>query len=291
MKRVRPDSTATRPWRFSLPGACADAGIQCTDYLEKVESPLIESVLEATLAIRRSQRFDNFFFVGMNVVILVSVFVGFAKSYYLAGVFRAPLPNLLVHIHGAAFTAWIVLLIAQTLLVTAGRVDLHRRFGLFGFGLACLVVILGVLVATENLARNFASMPSATEFRAFYAVALSDMLMFSVLIYFAFRERFHPAAHKRLILIATLAILDAAFDRWPVPVPWWDDRITPLLCTYPLLLLLMAYDWWSTGKIQRATLWASAFLVVVQQGRDPFGHIAAWQSFAAWVYTHARPLV
>ena len=52
--------------------------------------------------------------------------------------------------------------------------------------------------------------------RAFYAVALSDMLMFSVLIYFGFRNRFNPAAHKRLILIATLAILDAAFDRWPI---------------------------------------------------------------------------
>jgi hypothetical protein len=39
----------------------------------------------------------------MAVVILATVFIGFARSYYLAGVFRAPLPNLLVHIHGAVF--------------------------------------------------------------------------------------------------------------------------------------------------------------------------------------------
>jgi hypothetical protein len=102
------------------------------------------------------------------------------------------------------------------------------------------------------------------------------MVMFSTLIYFAFRNRFNPAAHKRLILIATLAILDAAFDRWPIPVAWWDDRVTPLLCIYPLLLLLMGYDWWSTGKIQRVTLWASGFLIVVQQGRDLIGHTSAW---------------
>jgi hypothetical protein len=50
----------------------------------------------------------------------------------------------------------------------------------------------------------------------------------------------------------------------------------------------MGYDWWSTRKIQRATLWASGFLVVVQQGRSLIGHTAAWQSFATWVYTHAR---
>src|ERR1700722_2719449 len=63
------------------------------------------------------QHFDNLFFSGMAVLILVSVFVGFARSYYLAGVFTAPLPNLLVHIHGAVFSCWIVLLIVQTSLL------------------------------------------------------------------------------------------------------------------------------------------------------------------------------
>jgi len=155
------------------------------------------------------------FFSSMGVVILVSVFVGFGPSYYLAGLLRAPLPNLLVHIHGAVFSCWILLLIAQTSLVAAGRVDVHRRLGLLGFGLACLVVILGVLVATDAQVRHAAAGEAGVENRAFYAVALSDMLMFSTLIYFAFRNRSDPAAHKRLILIATLAILDAAFDRVP----------------------------------------------------------------------------
>ena len=243
----------------------------------------------ATVVIRQTNhRFENLFFSGMAVAILVSVFVGFAKSYYLAGVFQAPLPNLLIHIHGAVFSSWILLLIVQTSLVTAGRVDVHRRLGLLGFALACLVVILGVLVATDAQVRHAAPGEAGVENRAFYAVALSDMLMFSTLIYFAFRNRFNPAAHKRLILIATLAILDAAFDRWPIPVAWWGDRVTPLLCTYPLLLLLMGYDWWSTRQIQPVTLGASAFLVVVQQARNLVGHTAAWQSFAMWVYTHAR---
>jgi hypothetical protein len=244
----------------------------------------------ATRVIRKSNlRFDNLFFLGMGIVILVSVFVGFAPTYYLAGVFKGPaLPNLLVHMHGAVFTLWIVLLMVQIGLVGKGRVDVHRRLGMLGFGLACLVVVFGVLVATENLVRNYGD--GSVEFKAFYAVTLSDILMFSILVYFSFRNRFNPVAHKRLILIATLALLDAAYDRWPIPVAWWDDRVTPLLCTYPLLLLLMLYDWWSTGKIQRSTLWASLLLAVVQQGRDLFGHTAAWQSFATWVYAHARSL-
>jgi hypothetical protein len=111
----------------------------------------------ATGVIRQSnQRFDDLFFSSMAVVILVSAFVGFAPSYYLAGVFKAPLPNLLVHIHGAVFSSWILLLIVQTSLVAADRVDVHRRLGLLGFGLACLVVILGVLVATDAQVRHAA---------------------------------------------------------------------------------------------------------------------------------------
>jgi hypothetical protein len=57
----------------------------------------------------------------MAVVILVSVFVGFAHSYYLAGVFKAPLPNLLVHIHGAVFSCWIAL-VAMIVVVRADSV-------------------------------------------------------------------------------------------------------------------------------------------------------------------------
>jgi len=95
------------------------------------------------------RQYDNYFFSAMALLILATAFVGFARTYFLAGVFRAPLPNLLIHIHGAVFSSWILLLIAQTALVSAGRVDIHRRLGLVGFGLACLMVTLGVLAASN----------------------------------------------------------------------------------------------------------------------------------------------
>ncbi len=223
----------------------------------------------------------------MAVVILATVFLGFARTYYLAGVFKASLPNLIVHIHGAVFSSWIVLLIAQISLVAAHRVDLHRRLGLLGFGLASLMVILGLLAATDSFARHFAAGEPGVGARAFYAVPISDMLVFSTLIYFAFRNRFNPAAHKRLILIATITLLDAAFVRWPIPVAWWDLRVAQTCC-YPLLLLLIGYDLWSTRRVHRATLWACVFLVVSQQMRIPISRTAPWQGFAAWVQNLAR---
>src|SRR5437763_7985370 len=105
---------------------------------------------------RISRRSDDVFFSGMALLILATVLVGFARTYFLAGVFRAPLPSVIVHIHGAVFSSWILLLIAQISLVSAGRVDIHRRLGLVGFGLASLMIVMGILAASISLARAFA---------------------------------------------------------------------------------------------------------------------------------------
>ncbi len=100
------------------------------------------------------RRYDHLFFSAMALLMLGTVFVGFAHTYYLAGVFHAPLPSLIIHLHGAAFSCWILLLVTQTSLVSAGRVDIHRRLGVASFLLACLMIILGVLAATDSLARR-----------------------------------------------------------------------------------------------------------------------------------------
>jgi hypothetical protein len=134
------------------------------------------------LQFRRRYRFEHFIFSGMAFLILAFVFVGFSRTYYLAGIFKAPLPNPLVHIHGAVFTTWILLLVTQTSLVAADRVDIHRRLGLCGFGLACVMVILGLLVATDSFIRHATSPEMAAEMRTFNATPLAGMVMFCTLI-------------------------------------------------------------------------------------------------------------
>ncbi len=229
------------------------------------------------------RRYDHRFFLGMSLLMLASVFVGFAHTYYLAGVFPAPLPSLTIHLHGAAFSCWILLLVAQTSLVSAGRVDIHRRLGIAGFVLACLMVILGVLAATDSLVRQGG--PPGRDQLFFYIIPLTDMLIFATLVFSALRARCNPPAHKRLILIATTGLLIAAIARWPMMN---HNAIFAALVSYVFLIVLVGYDLWSTRKIHRATLWAGTFLIVVQQIRLPIGQSAAWHAFATWVQSAAR---
>ena len=230
------------------------------------------------------RRFDHFFFSRMALLMLATVFLGFARTYYLAGVFQAPLPSLIVHSHGAAFSCWILLLVTQTSLVSTGHLQTHRRLGVAGFLLASLMVILGVLAATDSLVRQAG--PAGRDPKFFYIIPLTDMLVFGTLIFFAFRARSNPATHKRLILVATTALMIAAIARWPI---WsYRDPIRATFVSYVFLLLLVAYDLWSTRKLHRATIWASAFLIFIQQIRIPIGKTAAWHAFATWVQTIAR---
>src|SRR5258708_39896468 len=97
------------------------------------------------------RRYDHVFFSAMALLMLATVFVGFARTYYLAGVFHAPLPSLIIHLHGAVFSCWILLLVTQPSLVSAGRVDFHSRLCLPGCLLQCSLVIVGVLQCTGSL--------------------------------------------------------------------------------------------------------------------------------------------
>ena len=231
------------------------------------------------------RRYDHVFFSAMAALMLVTVFIGFARTYYLAGLYHAPLPNGLIHLHGAAFSTWMLLLITQTSLVAAGRTDVHRRLGLAGFALGCAMIVLGVLAATDSLARH-AAQPSfaGLDPRTFYIIPVTDVVLFGVFLYLGLRNRTDCPAHKRYILLATTTLLLAATARWS----FLNSLVIADLVTYSFPILLAVYDLWSTRKIHRVTLWASAALIVVHQIRVPLGNTAPWHSFADWVLRLAR---
>jgi len=237
-----------------------------------VESPVIKAI---------PQKHEHLFFSGMSWFIAAIVFIGFARTYYLAGLFDAkPLPAAIVHIHGAVFTSWIALLVVQTSLVASDRTRTHRHLGLVGLGLAPLVVVLGVLVANEMLNRT-ATIPGFNS-PLIFAVALSEISGFAVPIFFAFRLRRRPAAHKRLILIGTIAMTTAGFGRWPVSF-LLHKPLPAMLAAFSLLVLLFAFDLLTMRRIHRATVLGSAWVVFIELSGFAIGHTVSWQSFAVHV--------
>lgn len=230
-------------------------------------------------ATRSSRRADDTFFLAMAIFSLGAVFLGFARSYYLAGIYHTHVPNLLIGVHGAVFTTWIVLLVVQTGLVAGRRIALHRTLGLFGAVLAASMVVLGLAAATDSLARGFA--PPGFPFgpRVFYARPVSEIIAFAILIGAGLWMRSNGPAHKRLVLLATITLLGAAISRWPFAIITRVHILTDLILCL-LLLLIAAFDLCSLRRIHRATLCGGIFILLIEVLVIPVGSTSAWQGFA-----------
>lgn len=227
------------------------------------------------------RKYDRQFFFAMTVLLAAVVAIGFAPTYYLAGGFQAPLPSRIVHIHAVVFSAWMILLMVQTGLISARRVGWHRKLGLAGFLLAIAMVVLVVLTAA-GLAVRVKGAPAMELVLGLLCVTFTDAFDFAVLAGFAYALRRDAAAHKRLIIIATVCLTRAAFFRWHVPILF--RQVYPAYAaTYVLLLLLAGYDLWSTRRIHRATMWGGLFLIVMGQLTRFIGPSAPWHAFAHWV--------
>ena len=217
------------------------------------------------------------FYLAMGVALLATVFIGFAPSFYLRGP-GPPLPRLLV-VHGVVFSSWLILFIAQTALVAAGRTDVHRRLGVAGAALALAMLGLGTLTALRSVAGASGSgLASQLEF---LAVPLFDMLLFAVLVGAALVRRRDPQTHKRLMLIATIGLLSPATGRmdWPAALRGTvSDFVVPDLFLVPLLV----WDLCTRGRPHPATVAGALALIGSQFLRTQLAHTDAWLRFAAW---------
>ena len=231
----------------------------------------------ATAAVsQRKVRSDDIFFPAMALLILGVVVLGFAQTYFFAGMLRAKLPNTLVHIHGALFVSWIFFLVLQTLLVAASKVKWHMTLGIGGVILPPLMIIFGVLTLFDSIRRNGTDVPP----ELLLVGDLDQLMLFAVLTSWALLARRDAASHKRLMILGTIALLGPAINRWPIPIGPFGS-ICVLLA---LPLLVVAYDFWSRHRIHRSTGIAYAIIAVGLLFGFPISRLGFWQQVIAWIH-------
>ncbi len=221
---------------------------------------------------------ERVFYSGMAILLCVCVFIGFSPTYFRAGMMRAPLPSPILHIHGAVFTLWMLLFVVQATLISARRVKWHRSFGTVAFCLPPIMIVLGVIAAIDALHRGVKIGPLDPAVSA--AIPLIGIIGFSFVIYASWRARRRPDAHKRLILIATMGLVAAAFGRFPwarIGLPPAAGAVTGLGI---LLLFLVVYELISIRRIHRSTMWAAPFMFASVALAVPIGMTTAWHAFA-----------
>ena len=227
---------------------------------------------------------ERLFYCGMALLVTAAVVIGFGPSWFMRGYMSSarPLTPLapLVIAHAVAFTAWMALFITQAGLISARQHKLHMRLGMATVGLAVVIVVLGILTGARSAA--IGSGPPDVPPLTWFAVPFLDMVAFSGLVFGGYVYRRDPQTHKRLMLCATLLMLQPGVGRMPLP----DTSLGMELGTLIAFLLatpLLAWDIVQRGRPHAATLIGLGALGAEQLVRLAIWRTEAWLDVAGFI--------
>ncbi len=193
---------------------------------------------------------------------------------------ETPPPRMVVHVHAFVFTTWLLILTAQVLLVVRNRVALHRRLGWFAAGWAGLMIVLGLWVAM--VAKGpVAAGPGSPQF---LAMNFGAILAFGALLLWGIALRGNPAAHRRVMILATIAILDPGYARlsqWLIREPasmtaWFVWNFYGNLL---IIGLMAAWDLWN-GRLMKQFVVGAVGLLALESLQVFLYHWAPWRVYA-----------
>ena len=230
------------------------------------------------------RRSKHRFFLMVAWFALAVIFVGFLKTFVLPSVrgsFHAPL---VVYLHGAFLLLWSLLFAAQSMLVQAGQVKRHRTLGAISLvlvpGVVFSTMAIGVFALRRDLAAGGGEIATSSLVGTF-----SSPLMFALLVMVAIAYRRKPEFHKRLMLLALIAILWPAFFRlrhyFPnVPRPdFWFAFVLPNM----VVLIAMLRDKLSLGRVH-PVYWTVGIAVVLENFAElMLFDSAGWRVLAHWL--------
>ena len=237
------------------------------------------SMATETAELRSKRRTHHHVVIALVAVIVV--FVGFSPTFYLNSYFQQRDLDALRIVHGIAFSLWPLMLAIQVFLAKIGRADLHRRFGPFGAVLAIVMVLLGTALALHAGRLGFQT-PGVPPAAVFLVVPIFDMAVFATLVSAAIVLRNRREDHWRLMVLATLSILPAAFVRIPI-LGLADPIVKAFAPAFALLLACVARDFVIVRRLHGAWVWGGLLFVLSVPLRLAIAGTTAWQNFAGWL--------
>ncbi|MCC7268692.1 MAG: hypothetical protein IT546_15325 [Caulobacteraceae bacterium] len=231
------------------------------------------------------------FYVWMAAAFVLIAFGGFIPTYWAKMATGSFTGAPILHIHGALFFSWTLFFLFQSWQVAAGRVLNHRNWGMAGISLATAMGITVILAAINsiNVAEAIGMGDAA---RRFSVVSLSALVVFAGLFGLAIAQSNKPEVHKRLMILASVPLAQAATARifqvamtppgavGPPPV---FVSLPPGLVVDLLIVAAMIYDWRTRGRPHPVYLIGGAVILAVQLLVIPVSGTPAWMSIARGV--------
>lgn len=243
----------------------------------------------ANVAVASRVDVERRFFTSMVIAMALFVLAGFAPSYFLQPALgglvtgrEVPPITPMIHLHAATGTVWMLFLVWQAHLIRGKQHQRHMANGLIGAGIALAVVVVGLAVAIDA-GRGDRHPPGWTS-TGFLMMPFASALLFGAYVGAALWWRRKPDYHKRLMLLATVALLLPAGAR--ISTYFFKGILPPgppggLVLTDLFIAALVAYDFKKQGRLHPATLWGGGLMLLSQPGRLWLSQTEGWNAFAA----------
>ena len=196
-------------------------------------------------ALKVSQVSERRFFAAMAVLFVATAVIGFGPNSVAILNGTKANPPFIIHLHAAAMTSWLALLMAQATLIANGNRRLHRKLGIVSVVLAPIMVAIMFVLAFP--------LPEGREHvNAIAVIQVKRITLFSLFFTWAFLSRkSDTAAHRRLMFLATLVVLDAAFNRMTFLPAFGYENLIAVRHAWELVLLvpIATYDLLTTGRL------------------------------------------
>jgi hypothetical protein len=229
------------------------------------------NALANVMTTKRASFWGQYFYFLMSLLIAVTVVYGFSHTIDHNLIHPWPLPPFVLYIHAIVFPGWVVFFIVQSALIRSHNVRVHRKLGWLGVGLAAAIVVVGAWTAI-SIVRFSIEQKDPFNSTAFTIVQVMDLACFAVPFALAIYWRKKPEFHRRLILIASCALLDAAFGRFPeLPLVFSPAGVDALICLGVIRDLVVEH------QVHKVYLYALPILVVCQiAAMETFIHASPW---------------
>jgi hypothetical protein len=222
------------------------------------QSVVVRSGSRVSRILGRGGLVDRYFYFFLSLVVAGLVLAGFSRTVDRFLIHAAPPRPVLLWIHGAAFSGWVVFYILQSALVRVRKVNVHRTLGWFGAVLGAMMVTLGCVIAV--VMGRFDALQLHQPDPAFLSVPFFDMAAFGTLLGLAIVWRGKPELHRRFLVLATCGLLDAAFGRFD----YLFNHSLFLVCVDAVMLLGVARDLVVDRRVHKVYLWGIPVLVIGQ---------------------------
>ncbi len=227
----------------------------------------------------RAHAIDRWIFVGMAMWFIVIVLAGFVpdalqKIAAVKAGLRPPFPPIL-HVHSVLMGSFLLLILAQSVMMATGRSALHKKVGIAAFVLVPALIIVGIILAATIYhqvwggahfgppAVRAALTPAIPQLENILLLQLHAGILFGIFMTMALAARSaNSGFHKRMIFLATAVPLLASVDR----MGWLPNTFpaSPMSSDGYILLVIAPMFLWDVIRNRRVhsayAVWAAIYL-------------------------------